>query len=76
MIKITKVLPGELEDDVDPEEFGFDVVSIEEPNEVEAAERIYKLYAQVKERTGVVIPKLEDYLASVAGRQETGLGDN
>jgi hypothetical protein len=69
LVKVTRVLPGELEDDVNPEDFGFDVVPVEPPSEAEAAARISALYTQVKERTGVTIPKIEEYLASVEAEQ-------
>lgn len=62
MPRITRFLRGELEGDVDPEDYGFDVVRKDPPDDAEAAARVGALYAQVKERTGVVIPKLEPYL--------------
>ena len=62
MIKLTRVLPGELEDDIEPESYGFDVIHVEPPSEAEAAARKADLYAQAKRRTGIVIPQLERYL--------------
>jgi hypothetical protein len=68
---IIRVLPGELDDEVNPEDFGFDVIPVEPPGEAETAARISALYAQVKERTGVTVPKIEEYLASVEAHQGT-----
>jgi hypothetical protein len=68
MIRIEKTLPGELEGDIDPEDYGFEVIREEPPDEREAAARVGHLYAQVKERTGRVIPPLEPYLAELPGR--------
>lgn len=61
-MKFEKVLPGELEGKIDPEDYGFDVIKEEPPNEEEAAKRVGRLYAQAKARTGVVIPSLEMFL--------------
>jgi hypothetical protein len=66
MIMITRVLPGEREGEIDPEDFGFEIIRVEPPDEAEAAARVGALYAQVKERTGVEIPKTERYLAEAA----------
>jgi hypothetical protein len=76
MIKITRILPGELEEDINPEDFGFDVIKIDPPSPAEAAARIRKLYTQVKHRTGVVIPKTEKYLESVGAGHNTTSQDN
>lgn len=65
MIRIEKTLPGELDGDIDPEDYGFEVIKEEPPDEGEAAVRVGHLYAQVKERTGIVISPLEPYLAAL-----------
>jgi hypothetical protein len=65
MIRIEKTLPGELEGDVDPAAYGFEVIRQEPPDEEEATARVGQLYAQLKERTGMVIPRLEPYLAAL-----------
>ena len=67
MIHIERTLPGEIEGNIDPEDYGFDVIKEEPPSEEEATERVGRLYAQVKERTGRVIPELEPCLAAVSG---------
>jgi hypothetical protein len=61
-IRIERLLPGELEGDVKPEDYGFDLIPGEAPSEAEARQRIRALYSQAKERTGRVIPELEPYL--------------
>lgn len=66
MIRIERTLPGELEGDIDPEDYGFDVITEEPPSRQERTERVGRLYAQAKERTGVVIPSLEPYLVAVS----------
>ncbi len=71
MIRIEKTLPGELEGDIDPEDYGFEVIRQEPPDEREAAARVGSLYAQVKERTGLVIPPLEPYLAALPDQAES-----
>lgn len=71
MIRIEKTLPGELEGDIDPEDYGFEVIREEPPDEQEAAVRVGSLYAQVKERTGLVIPSLEPYLAALPDSPES-----
>jgi hypothetical protein len=70
MIKLAKALPGELEGDIDPEDYGFEVIKEEPPSEEETAERVGRLYAQAKERTGVVIPQLEEFLRSTGHSPE------
>ena len=76
MIKITRILPGELEEEIRPEDFGFDVIKIEPPNEAEAAVRVGTLYRQLKDRTGVVIPKTEEYLATVGAGEGDSTSDD
>jgi hypothetical protein len=73
LIHIERTLPGEIEGNIDPEDYGFDVIKEEPPSEEEATERVGRLYAQVKERTGRVIPELEPCLAAVSG-QPSGEG--
>jgi hypothetical protein len=65
MIRIARALPGEIEGNLDPEDYGFEVIKEEPPDDEEAAERVGRLYAQVKERTGLMIPELEPCLAAV-----------
>lgn len=65
MISIAKLLPGELDGNIDPEAYGFVVIREDPPTDEEAAIRIGIFYAGTKEITGVVIPKLEPYLAHV-----------
>jgi len=62
MLRIARTLPGELQDSINPEDYGFGVVKRMPPPAHESSERVRRLYAQVKERTGVVIPRLESYL--------------
>lgn len=62
MNRIARRLPGELENDLDPREFGFRVVKDELPKGDDADARLAQFYARAKERTGVTIPKLESYL--------------
>jgi hypothetical protein len=68
--RIEKPLPGELEGDIDPEDYGFDVIKEEPLTKEEEAKRIGVLYAQAKKRTGVVIPKLERYLGVLVVQPE------
>jgi hypothetical protein len=63
MIRIEKTLPGEVEGDIDPEDYGFEVIREEPLDRAEATARVGQLYAQVKARTGMTIPPLEPYLA-------------
>lgn len=82
MIRIEKTLPGELEGDIDPEDYGFEVIREEPPDKREAAARVGHLYSQVKERSGIVIAPLEPYLAALkhrpgeSNRPEDNEGDN
>jgi hypothetical protein len=69
MIRIEKTLPGELEGDIDPEDYGFEVIREDTPDEEEATVRVGQLYAQVKERTGMIIPPLEPYLTALPERE-------
>jgi hypothetical protein len=66
-IRIERMQPGELEDDINPEDYGFEVIDVEIPSDEETAKQIGRLYRAAKERTGMVIPELEPYLASVGG---------
>jgi hypothetical protein len=68
MIRIERPLPGEMEGNIDPEDYGFAVIKEEPPSNDEVIERVGRLYAQAKERTGVVIPELEPCLAAVSGQ--------
>jgi hypothetical protein len=65
MMRIERTLPGELEGDIDPEDYGFEVIKEPPPSGQEIAARVGHLYAQVKERTGMVIDTLEPYLAAL-----------
>lgn len=69
MIYVDRFLPGELEGNVDPTQFGFDVVEVGSPTDEEEATRVRRFYISAKKRTGVVIPTLERYLRSGAGRR-------
>jgi hypothetical protein len=69
MIRFGKLLPGELKGEIDPGDYGFGVIEEPVPDEEEAAQRIGRLYARAKARTGVVIPKLERYLTDAAAGQ-------
>jgi hypothetical protein len=66
MIRIEKAIPGEIEGNVDAEDYGFEVIKEEPPDEEQTIERVGRLYAQVKERTGVSITELEPYLAAMS----------
>jgi hypothetical protein len=70
MIVVDRLLPGELDGTLHPEDYGFDVIKEEPPADDELATRIGLFYARAKERTGVVIPALEPYLAR-ANRGQT-----
>jgi len=63
-----------MEGDIDPEDYGFGVIKEEPPTEAEAMERVGRLYAQVKERTGAIIPELEPCLAAVSADSEENDG--
>ncbi|MEV6636759.1 hypothetical protein AB0M54_39085 [Actinoplanes sp. NPDC051470] len=65
MIQIRRLLPGELEGNVNPEDYGFDVIDDLPPSDDEADRRVGELYARAKERTGIVIPALEPYLQMI-----------
>lgn len=73
MLRIAKTLPGELEGNVDPEDYGFEVIREEPPNKHEAARQVARLYAQILDRTGMVIPPFERYL-SEAGEPSPSAG--
>jgi len=62
LLPISRLLPGELEGEIDPEDLGFDTIRDDPPDDAEAAVRVAQLYAQTKKRTGVAIPELEPYL--------------
>ena len=68
-MRIARALPGEIDGDIDPEDYGFEVIKEEPPDDEEATERVGRLYAQVKERTGLMIPELEPCLAALSPRQ-------
>jgi hypothetical protein len=72
MLRIAKTLPGELEGKINPEDYGFDVIREEPPDEEETARRIERLYRQVQERTGMVIPAIERYLDETGTAEEPG----
>jgi hypothetical protein len=65
MIRIERTLPGELEGDIHPEDYGFEVIKEPPPSRQEVIARVGYLYAQVKERTGMVIDTLEPYLTEL-----------
>lgn len=62
MLKLDKLLPGELDDDIDPRDYGFDVIADEPPSEQEQLDGMIELYVQARERTGVTSPKMERLL--------------
>jgi hypothetical protein len=70
MIRISRTLPGELEGDINPEDYGFEVIKEDPPDDSEAARRVAQLYAQIQERTGMVIPPIEKYLEDAAETTE------
>jgi hypothetical protein len=70
VLSVGKPLPGELQGNVDPEQFGYVVIRDDLPSEIEAAERVRAFYARAKARTGVVIPALERYLKSESDRSK------
>ena len=72
VLRMDKTLPGELEGKVNPEDYGFDIIHEEPPNDQEAAERVARLYEQVKERTGVEIPVIDRYLDEAGTREGAG----
>jgi hypothetical protein len=75
MLRIAKTLPGELEGDVDPEDYGFEVIREEPPDPQESARRVAHLYGQIFQRTGMVIPPLERYLEEAGERSPSAEGD-
>jgi hypothetical protein len=69
MMRIGRILPGELEGNINPEDYGIQVIKEEEPSGEEAAQRISEIYEGAKERSGVADPKLEKYLGELASGQ-------
>ena len=65
-ISIGKVLPGEREGTINPEDYGIQVIKEEEPVGPEIAEDLRKSYEDAKERSGVADPKLEQYIGELA----------
>jgi hypothetical protein len=70
-LRLEKTLPGELEGKVNPEDYGFDTIREDPPDDQEAAERVARLYEQVKERTGVAVPAIDRYLDEAGTREPT-----
>jgi len=66
MVRIRKMIPGELEDDVRPEEFGIQVIKIEKTSRKEAAARMGKLYAEAREVSKIADPKIEKFIRELA----------
>lgn len=62
MLRIERFQPGELEGEIDPRDYGFEVIKQEPPSEREMANELGSLYARAKRRTGVTIPELEPLL--------------
>jgi hypothetical protein len=62
MLRIARTLPGELQGRINPKDYGFSAVKHTRPSAHESKERVRRLYYQAKERTGIVIPRLESYL--------------
>jgi hypothetical protein len=69
-MRLVKLLPGEIDGEINPEDYGFDVIPDVPPAGTEAATRVAVLYAQTKDRTGVVIPKLESFLAEASTQND------
>ncbi len=67
---LEKMLPGELEGEVNPEDYGFGVIREEPLTPGRAAELVNTLYGQVKERTGLTMPKVENYIETLEGEAE------
>jgi hypothetical protein len=72
MISFGRVLPGEREGKINPEDYGFKVIREAPPTEEEEAAIIGDVYAKTKERTGMVIPELEEFLGTAALEAEEG----
>lgn len=70
MVRFSRVLPGELEGRINPQDYGFDVVPSQSPGKAEEEAQIAELYSQVKARTGKEIPKLEPYLTAASADEE------
>ena len=70
MIRVARTLPGELDGDINPEDYGFEVIKEEPPDESDAASRVADLYAQIRERTGLIIPPIEKYLEDAAEAEQ------
>ncbi|MBM7785707.1 hypothetical protein [Tenggerimyces flavus] len=69
MLRIERFQPGELEGEIDPRDYGFEVIRQEPPSDRELAGELASLYARAKRRTGVTIPELEPLLPSEASGQ-------
>lgn len=75
VITIEKLLPGELEGNIDPGDYGFEVIKEDPPSDEELRLRAALFYRRAKQRTGVVIPSLEPYLTTVAEARDDERGD-
>jgi methylase of polypeptide subunit release factors len=64
-LALTRVPLGELDGKIDPRDYGFDVIDDPLPSQVAMDVGAGNLYAQIKKRTGTVIPKLERYLNTI-----------
>jgi hypothetical protein len=71
---IEKMFPGELEGDINPEDYGFGVIREEPLTPGQAAELVNALYSQVKERTGLSMPKVEDYIDTLESEEAASAG--
>ena len=70
MVRIEKPLPGEFEGTLDPEEYGFSVIKDDlMSSDEEQTRQVEELYAKAKERTGITIPALEEYLEAKRHRR-------
>lgn len=65
---------NELIGDIDPRDYGFDVIVDEPPSEEEQVERVLEVYVQARDRTGVTSPKMERLLEQRAVVAETPAG--
>jgi hypothetical protein len=66
MIKIKRMLPGELEGDVNPEDFGFTVTKSEWTSREESVKTMRRIYEVGKQASGVTDPRIEKYIEDFA----------
>jgi hypothetical protein len=66
MVRIKRMIPGELEGDVNPEDFGIQVIKIEKTPRKEAAARMGKMYAEAREVSKIADPRIEKFIGELA----------